>query len=1173
MISETLEGWLTILAEDGSEWLSRLCVLFANEKKLRSFIDDIEYLDCARFLAATAKIKAKLCDNSDLILNPTHEGLSRAHRLSRRSRSENALSAALNGNRSKLSDFFTKKITDGKRHRSLTRSLFLPGTNNSDSGFSSLSPPTIPRWRSQETLDSKMKTTSSESVDLSISGHVTVRPIHPSILSRQHCFQVTTPHETKYFSCRSSQELEKWVVSIKKSIQPTRDVQYRTDIGLTVWIVEAKGLTDKPKRRFYCELFFDKVLYAKTSSKTKSDILFWGENFAFNDLPEVKTVTVQIYKETDGKNKKDKRKPVGSVDVPVDSLEIGVEVEKWYPVTMESNKTNGGESSSVRLRFKYQKVSILPVKSYSELLEYLNRNYMTICKALEPVVSVKQKDEISRVLLKILQACGKATEFLSTIVMDEVNNLEDENLVFRGNSFATKAMDSYMKMIGESYLQDTLGDFVQSVYEFEEDCEVDPSKKSSGNLESNKENLKNFVEKAWNLIMCSACLFPSDLQITFHEFRRWCEGRSEDLSTKLISGSIFLRFLCPAILSPSLFHLVQEYPNERTSRALTLIAKVVQNLANFTRFGGKEEYMGFMNGFVEKEFVNMRKFLSEISSRTDTTENNYEGIIDIGRELALMFNMLKDQTSKMNQDALETLRPLQFILKSLQETYHDSERKFALGNESLVAHRKWASSSDLVSDQDKNNITLTPVSQIRIMKSPNKRTQSPPITSSSESNLVDTGSTTAAIPEHLTISRYDESILSPISDIDPPNLSPRLRATYDDNLQSSLRRRSYRRAIASDEVSTAIPGAIERERSSSERRSLTRNLDSHRRSQSESPHVISSMDGGSPNEARVIYQGELSNSRSSLKSKEGANHRHYRAVHDSRQRNGKEGSLKRRSLPPGNSPVITDRSRTSSPEHPAPPRPTAPKPKSVESPRSSPHPNNNDSSRFLNPTVGRVARSPSGTSSSSSGSEESWHSVGSSVEGVGGGGGLSRRRARKMPRTPSPEDTSRGSSSPWERMPPRAEDTFENGYDVPPPKTIAEYEKELQDLREELLQTKRTLASTHEQLILQESSTHKLVASFKERLAESESSLQQLRHEKDKEMKELLDRLVSVETELRQEHKEMQEVIQAKQVIIEAQERRIKSIDSNNAKLIATLNQVGGSRANNKVLNYPSSDL
>ena len=32
---------------------------------------------------------------------------------------------------------------------------------------------------------------------------------------------------------------------------------------------------------------------------------------AFSDLPEVKTSTVQIYKESDGKNKKEKREPVG----------------------------------------------------------------------------------------------------------------------------------------------------------------------------------------------------------------------------------------------------------------------------------------------------------------------------------------------------------------------------------------------------------------------------------------------------------------------------------------------------------------------------------------------------------------------------------------------------------------------------------------------------------------------------------------------------------------------------------------------------------------------------------------------------------------------------------------------------------------------------------------------
>ena len=64
-------------------------------------------------------------------------------------------------------------------------------------------------------------------------------------------------------------------------------------------------------------------------------------------------------------------------------------------------------------------------------------------------------------------------------------------------------------------------------------------------------------------------------------------------ANNLISASIFLRFLCTTILSPSLFKLIQEYPSDKAVQRLTLIAKAIKKIADFTQFGCKEEFMFF----------------------------------------------------------------------------------------------------------------------------------------------------------------------------------------------------------------------------------------------------------------------------------------------------------------------------------------------------------------------------------------------------------------------------------------------------------------------------------------------------------------------------------------------------------------------------------------------------
>lgn len=52
---------------------------------------------------------------------------------------------------------------------------------------------------------------------------------------------------------------------------------------------------------------------------------------------------------------------------------------------------------------------------------------------------------------------------------------------------------------------------------------------------------------------------------------------------------------------------------ETSLKILRHQAGIYRHVPLFYRFGGKEDYMGFMNGFVEKEFVNMRRFLDDIS--------------------------------------------------------------------------------------------------------------------------------------------------------------------------------------------------------------------------------------------------------------------------------------------------------------------------------------------------------------------------------------------------------------------------------------------------------------------------------------------------------------------------------------------------------------------------------
>ena len=191
-----------------------------------------------------------------------------------------------------------------------------------------------------------------------------------------------------------------------------------------------------------------------------------------------------------------------------------------------------------------------------------------------------------------------------------------------------------MRRLGKEYLEETLSEKMRDIEQSDPDCEVDPHRvESPDDLQRNWRNLIALTENLWQAIATSAPRCPPELRIIMRRIRDCAEDRYGDflrtVTYSSVSGFLFLRFFCPAVLNPRLFGLLKgeifcntwsryyidvtiDHPRPKAQRTLTLITKTLQTLANLNTFGSKEPWMEPMNVFLTNHRPEFKTFIDEI---------------------------------------------------------------------------------------------------------------------------------------------------------------------------------------------------------------------------------------------------------------------------------------------------------------------------------------------------------------------------------------------------------------------------------------------------------------------------------------------------------------------------------------------------------------------------------
>eukprot|EP00468_Gymnochlora_sp_CCMP2014_P003765 CAMPEP_0167756786 /NCGR_PEP_ID=MMETSP0110_2-20121227/9573_1 /TAXON_ID=629695 /ORGANISM="Gymnochlora sp., Strain CCMP2014" /LENGTH=944 /DNA_ID=CAMNT_0007642923 /DNA_START=87 /DNA_END=2921 /DNA_ORIENTATION=- len=348
---------------------------------------------------------------------------------------------------------------------------------------------------------------------------------------------------------------------------------------------------------------------------------------------------------------------IGRALIPISEYPPDEEVEGWYALTDGKKGEAGGVKLSIcgtecrsawtlhreqkkgkiirSPRSRKANVPAVTVPNdgsyYRELVQFFEEDKNIEFVAQQIVSSEVRSDGFCESVLSVLQAFHpfrRTVTFVCKIAEIELEMKQDPMSLYRGNGHTSKVFSSVARKAGRKYLA-SFRPLINKVFSNKKPCEIVPKKIKKGEmLSKNVINLQGLCEIFMRHISSSASRIPEPIRWIGVGIEKVLRQYSESVVSRCLSSLFFLRFLCPAIVTPKQYGIVDKPVPPRALRTLMLITKSLQRLANMQIETStmvsinsskkhiprvKEPYMVVMDDFFQRNEQPMQGFLSRLT--------------------------------------------------------------------------------------------------------------------------------------------------------------------------------------------------------------------------------------------------------------------------------------------------------------------------------------------------------------------------------------------------------------------------------------------------------------------------------------------------------------------------------------------------------------------------------